>query len=483
MKYVIVIFSITIIFFSCFQNKKVESSSMSHLNTLNMGEIIGSAFYDSCYHMFYKKGISDVFVDQNGWGHAVSSDMLNWTEISTISRPISKEFILNAHFSYDDKNNSKLSENSEPVMIIIYIYFDEGEYQLGIMYSNDKGKTWNEKSSSLDIPNMAFQSTTCPFMYWNHTAKRWVMLLSTDNSIKFYTSPNLEDWEYMSDFILKEEESEKELLKSFQFFSMKIGSNEKWILISNMEKTEQPRSRYYIGDFDQGKYNVDNDYIKHLHVLDYGKDISFSMINDSILIGFSKMSVDYTSTPRKLNLISENNHFFLMTNPDYTNVFDSEKIITLDSLLINETHILNIDALHNSPFDVLLNFDTSNQYAIHSAQKYGIVIQNEQNETITIGYDNMERVLYVESQMTQEDNPNGFDKKRYSISYKISEKTIVWHLIIDKGIVECFIDEGAISITDFFTKDIPIKSVYLYTDLGSIKLISGSICKLEKQKK
>ena len=333
MKYVIVIFSITIIFFSCFQNKKVESSSMSHLNTLNMGEIIGSAFYDSCYHMFYKKGISDVFVDQNGWGHAVSSDMLNWTEISTISRPISKEFILNAHFSYDDKNNSKLSENSEPVMIIIYIYFDEGEYQLGIMYSNDKGKTWNEKSRSLDIPNMAFQSTTCPFMYWNHTTKRWVMLLSTDNSIKFYTSPNLEDWEYMSDFILKEEESEKELLKSFQFFSMKIGSNEKWILISNMEKTEQPRSRYYIGDFDQGKYNVDNDYIKHLHVLDYGKDISFSMINDSILIGFSKMSVDYTSTPRKLNLISENNHFFLMTNPDYTNVFDSEKIITLDSLL------------------------------------------------------------------------------------------------------------------------------------------------------
>lgn len=216
------------------------------------------------------------------WGAASSKDFVYWkmtdygTERSKLFRtpaagsPIipsqAKPQVLSGMSGsvvVDWKNSSGLGKNGNPPFIALQMDWQKKS----IVYSNDTAKTWIRYDKTAVIPNSSgiFRD---PKVFWYEPDKKWIMVmgLSEVQEVKFYSSKNLIDWEYMSKFgPWGAVEGQWECV---DFFPLPVDGNTsktKWVL----EICLQPRTgEYFIGEFDGRRYTLDKDFI---NVLSYDK--------------------------------------------------------------------------------------------------------------------------------------------------------------------------------------------------------------------
>lgn len=216
------------------------------------------------------------------WGAASSKDFVYWkmtdygTERSKMFRtpaagsPVipsqAKPQVLSGMSGsvvVDWKNSSGLGKNGNPPLIALQMDWQKK----AIVYSNDTAKTWIRYDKTAVIPNSPgiFRD---PKVFWYEPDKKWIMVmgLSEVQEVKFYSSKNLIDWEYMSKFgPWGAVEGQWECV---DFFPLPVDGNTsktKWVL----EISLQPRTgEYFIGEFDGRRYTLDKDFI---NVLSYDK--------------------------------------------------------------------------------------------------------------------------------------------------------------------------------------------------------------------
>ena len=68
-------------------------------------------------------------------------------------------------------------------------------------YSTDNGRTYTKyEQNPVLTPFDGLQNFRDPKVFWYEPEQKWIMIVSADKNMRFYSSANLKQWEYMSEF-------------------------------------------------------------------------------------------------------------------------------------------------------------------------------------------------------------------------------------------------------------------------------------------
>jgi len=211
-----------------------------------MNDPNGLVFYNGKYHLFYQYNPSGMDASNIGWGHAVSTDLINWEEKSIAIAPQNGVMAYSGSVVVDWNNTSGFGINGQPPLVAIYTGSSNVQDQR-IAYSNDEGLTWTNYNGNPVIPNNNNQFRD-PKVMWHQESQKWIMVVSVGyyQGISFYSSTNLKNWTYLSGF-----GGVGNLNSAWEcpdFFKLPVDNDStkmKWVLVHSVRT-----GQYFIGNFD-----------------------------------------------------------------------------------------------------------------------------------------------------------------------------------------------------------------------------------------
>lgn len=222
-----------------------------------VGNPAAVVYADSLYHLYYEYspvGTTPVYLNM---GHAVSRDLLHWSQMPIALNPDDDTRDLyrcsvRSGSVLLDKSNVLGKQKTDTLTQVVYYT----SYQCGIRmaYSTDGGKTWTKHETPL-IPYVATEDARDPKVFRYEPGKNFVMLIARKQvglgeGISFYTSTDLVNWEYQThvagpvgrpDFV--------ELPVDGDY------KNTRWVLTDSI-------GDYVIGNFDGKKFSAETDLMK-----------------------------------------------------------------------------------------------------------------------------------------------------------------------------------------------------------------------------
>lgn len=206
------------------------------------------------YHLFYQHYPLGLTWGPMHWGHAVSTDLVQWQHRPVALFPDSLGMIFSGSAVYDSLNTSGLGTAANPPIVLIYTYHNaQGAETQALAYSVDKGATWAKYERNPVLTDDSIRDFRDPKVFWHGPSGQWVMAVAAYNCVRFYTSPNLLNWTRRGSF-----SSDNKSLGVYEcpdLFELTIeGTNiKKWVLLvsfNNGTISGKGGTAWFIGDFD-----------------------------------------------------------------------------------------------------------------------------------------------------------------------------------------------------------------------------------------
>lgn len=161
----------------------------------------GLIYYEGESHLFYQHNPFERDWENMHWGHAVSKDLIHWTELPDALYPdhLGTMFSGSAVIDYD--NTAGFNKGKTPAMVVAFTAASSDRQVQGIAYSLDKGRTFTKYDKNPVINSKEkwnSQDTRDPKVFWYAPSKHWVLVLNERDGHSIYTSSNLKDWKYES---------------------------------------------------------------------------------------------------------------------------------------------------------------------------------------------------------------------------------------------------------------------------------------------
>jgi len=161
----------------------------------------GLVFYKGEYHLFFQHNPHGINWGNMTWGHAVSPDMVHWTQIDHALHPDKLGTIFSGSAVVDPHNTAGFQTGDETVLVCIYTSAggtspeSKGQpFTQSIAYSNDRGRSWTKYARNPVLRHVAGRNRD-PKVIWHEPTKKWVMALYLDkNLFALFGSPNLKEW-------------------------------------------------------------------------------------------------------------------------------------------------------------------------------------------------------------------------------------------------------------------------------------------------
>ncbi|MBN2594093.1 MAG: DUF4980 domain-containing protein [Sedimentisphaerales bacterium] len=217
----------------------------------------GMVYYDGEYHLFYQHNPYGWSWGNMTWGHAVSTDIIHWTELGDAIHPDRLGTIFSGSAVVDVNNTAGFQTGDEKVIVCIYTsaggtnpMSKDQPFTQSIAYSNDRGRTLRVYENNPVLGHINGGNRD-PKVIWNTTTAQWVMVLYLDDhEMGFFTSRDLKSWEFQSK------------IKCFhecpELFALPVDGdmgNEKWILYGGS-------GEYLVGRFDGKEFKSETDAIR-----------------------------------------------------------------------------------------------------------------------------------------------------------------------------------------------------------------------------
>lgn len=293
----------------------------------------GLVYKDGEYHLFFQHNPFDRYWGHMSWGHAVSSDLINWKELQVAIPEEGDEAIFSGSAVIDANNTAGFGKDA---IVAIYTshYAGETEKQAqSIAFSLDNGRTFTkyENNPVLDLNLEHFRD---PKVFWDAPRNRWVMVVvkSREFTCCIYTSTNLKEWKLESEFANQGAVGGQ--WECPDLFPLTINNEEVWVLIISLSPggvRGGAGTQYFIGDFNGSHFTPRYDTTSPRWV-DYGHDnyagVTYNNSPDGrrIMIGWMKSwqdGEDHPETPwngaltipRELSLTTLNGEIVLAAQP------------------------------------------------------------------------------------------------------------------------------------------------------------------------
>ena len=501
----------------------------------NVWDVTNTDFYRPSYHhtpsygwmndpngMFYKDGVYHLCYQYNPygskwgnmhWGHAISRDLIHWKEVEpTIARdPMGHIFSGSAVIDKEGTANY-----GKDAIVALYTSASDKNGQIQCMaYSTDGGYTFHKYSGNPVLtPFDGLKDFRDPKVFWYAPLKKWYMIVSADKEMRFYSSPDLKKWTYVSAFG-RGYGAQPNQFECPDFFQLPVDGNpnkKKWVMIVNINPGclfGGSATEYFIGDFD-GKNFVCDSKPSVAKFLDYGKDhyatVTFSGVQDRVL-GIAWMSNwQYANVtpirqyrgantlPREFKLFTgKDGQIYMSSNvvPEVAGLRKTFKRLP-DLVITQGKDSKNLSSSKENAFEIEMDVTPGD------AAKTGFILYNEKGEKVNIYFDMkagrlvMDRTESGRTKFGEKAEAHKIEKefdlhehreikepfrKLNSVNYKndfalgtwaplslCDSKTYHLNVFVDKCSIEIFVNGGRIAMTNLVFPTQPYTSVKFYSD-------------------
>lgn len=224
-----------------------------------MNDPNGLVYLDGVYHLFYQYNPSGNDWGNMSWGHAVSADLVNWTEKPVAMTPDNLGMIFSGSAVVDKDNTAGFGSNA-----IVAIYTSSGDHQQqSIAYSTDGGETFSKYSGNPVIANSELADFRDPKVFWHEDSRQWIMALALgyQYGIQFWASPDLKNWTRLSTFTTDVARCKRGQWECPDLIQLDCDGKKKWVLIVSVNPggpTVGSGTMYFVGDFDGREFKADS---------------------------------------------------------------------------------------------------------------------------------------------------------------------------------------------------------------------------------
>lgn len=440
----------------------------------------GLVYYHGEYHLFYQHFPNDIVWGPMHWGHAISKDLVHWEHLPIALYPDSLGYIFSGSVVVDWKNSSGLGTKSKPPLVAIYTYHDQvkddkGEQcqSQGVAYSLDSGRTWTKHKSNPVLKSPGVWAFRDPKVRWFERTQRWVMALTGGDHIRFYSSTNLLNWKFESEFG-KEAGFHGGTWECPDLVPIRVPTTgeTKWVLIVSIYPggiNGASGTQYFTGDFDGKTFTPDS---RESKWLDYGPDnyagITWSDLPErdqrQIFLGWMSnwQYADKIPTtpwrnamtlPRQLTLKKLASGYVLHSFPvEEVTKLRSKTTDVLKKIIANQ----KIET--GSLYELNLEADLSN------GRELSLVFSNGNGDSATLAIN--EKMTFNRKRSGDVGFEKGFGSQHFA--QRPSGQLIRLHVWVDTSSIEVFANEGEVVMTELVFPSTPFSVISVNRDTGTL---------------
>ncbi|HEU4788686.1 MAG TPA: glycoside hydrolase family 32 protein [Flavobacterium sp.] len=448
-----------------------------------MNDPNGLVFYKGTYHLFYQYFPGDIVWGPMHWGHATSKDLIHWEHQKIALFPDKLGLIFSGSAVIDINNTSGFGSIENPPMIAIFTYHNMeiekagkiNTQSQGLAYSLDEGETWTKYKGNPIIGNNSLKDFRDPKVFWNSETNLWNLTLVAGDHAQFYSSKNLIDWTYVSQFG-KNIGAHGGVWECPDLFKLKVENSkeEKWVLLISINPGAPnggSGTQYFIGDYDGKSFKTNQ---KDIKWIDYGTDnyagVTYNNVpnNERVFIGWMSNWLYARNTPtknwrsamtlpRKLSLEKIGNNYVLKNCP----------IQQLKTIKIPEysEELLSIQANKKITFEY--NHLNQSQIDFKALTKnLKLTFSNEVNDSLVFIYDHKMNSFAIDRTHSGLVNFEAdFGKSIHKTEApNLTTATLDYQIILDWSSIEIFLNGGVYSFTEQIFPNKPYTKLSIWSD-------------------
>ncbi|SDM89605.1 glycoside hydrolase family 32 protein [Bacillus sp. OK048] len=457
-----------------------------------MNDPNGMVYFNEEYHLFYQYHPYGTTWGPMHWGHAVSKDMIHWEHLPIALFPDELGAIFSGSAVVDWNNTTGFFDQGQQGLVAIYT--SAGTYpnsdrplqQQSLAFSKDNGRTWIKYEGNPVLSDIDIIDYRDPKVFWHEETNKWVMVLATGQTITIYTSLNLKEWEFASEFG-HAAGSHDGVWECPDLFNLPVeGGENKWVMIvsigDNGKTKEGSRTQYFIGRFDGTTFVNDHDDSTILW-LDYGRDnyagVSWSDIQDGRRIYLGWMSNwryanqvpteawrSAMTLPRELSLVSTEDGIRLFQKP-------VAEISTIRKEIKISTEEAGNIPLSSSLMEINIEFEKE------SSNQFGFVIKHSEEEKTVIGYDVLEEKVFVDRTLSGDSSFSTSFPAIQEAPLKLDQQRLKLQVFLDTSSIEVFAKNGEVAITNLLFPSEGSKELLLFSNEGTTKVLNLTLTELD----
>lgn len=412
-----------------------------------MNDPNGMVYVNGQYHLFYQYNPKGNDWGNMSWGHAVSTNLLEWKEQPVALLPDELGDIFSGSAVYDAENTAGFGEGA-----IVALYTSSGKYQQqSLAYSVDNGTTFVKHTGNPIIGNTSEPDFRDPKVFWHNESRKWIMALAKGHqyAIEFWSSSNLKNWSKLSSFSISKNACNRGQWECPDLLRMSYKGQEKWVLIVSVNPGGPvlgSGTQYFIGHFDGTSFVADErDYPLWV---DYGMDnyagVTWSNVEDRhVFIGWMN-NWSYAGSvptnpwrsamtlPRELSLLEWNNQPILASKvvreiEEWAGKWND---VSSESLNIKDAYQIRLE--------------------LNAAKNATIILKNDADESLdmTLNAATKQLVTHRTGKSGDSSFANTFSVSSIKSPLNVDEDHVVLDIFVDRSSVEVFTESGSMVQTN-----------------------------------
>ena len=381
-------------------------------------DVNGPIYYRGKYHLFWQAFPFGLTPDVGFmyWGHAISSDLLHWTElfpalmVDKLGSPWSGTAVVDHH---------NAAGWGKGTLILAFTAFDrKSQKQVQCLaHSRDNAQTFTRFADNPIIDSnreLNTFDTRDPKVFWYEPRQHWVLVLFEKDGMSFYRSTDLKAWERRSHF--------PNLHECPDFFEMAVDGDvqkKKWVLHGGS-------ATYFIGSFDGDTFTPESPALRYAEGTNrHGDDVLYAAQSFAEMPGNRRIQMAWGRIEQ--DHMPFNQMFLFPTEFTLASTPAGPRLRT--------TPIHEIELLHSKRYAwnslTVAEANRRLQRVPTSVIHLKATLASERNEPITVQYDGKPLATI---------QPADFDN---------SERWV--EILIDKSLAEIFVGHGA----RYILRDLP----------------------------
>lgn len=436
-----------------------------------MNDPNGLVYHNGEYHLFFQYNPAGITWGHMSWGHAVSPDLVHWTELPLAIPETDAEMAFSGCCVVDTHNTSGFGTRDNPPMVAIYTGHAPGRQVQNLAFSLDNGRTWTpyEGNPAIDEGLADFRD---PKVFWHDPTSRWVMVVSraVERVLVFYGSENLKDWTELSRFgpagSLAKPNWECPDLFELPLDNGDGTTDTRWVLevdIGGGAIAGGSGGEYFVGEFDGTTFRAE----QAARWVDYGRDFYAPISYDNIPAADGRRIWIGWMNNWETSLVPTDPWRGAMSLPRSLSLrrvaFNDEEpaVLTLVQEPVQElaslrTATRRLDSASGWPPVALtepgdlddMTCELEVTITPADARSAGLRIRTGDDEYTEIGYDRFDAAVYVDRTKSGNVGFHPAFAGRHRAPARLIDGTVTLQVFIDRSSVEVFVNDGEAVITD-----------------------------------
>jgi len=455
-----------------------------------MNDPNGLVYHDGEYHLFYQYNPNRNTWGDMSWGHAVSSDLLHWTELP-LALPVEKNAsgeITQMFFSgsavVDHANTSGFGQPGKPAMVAMVTSMypqartvngkpvRAGTQAQSIAYSLDRGRTWTQYAGNPVLPEpptpyaAEYRDFRDPKMFWYEPEHKWVLatVVAKQHKALFYSSRDLVHWEWTGEF--GPAGATGGVWECPDLIELPVDGDpakRKWVLVISLNPGGPAGGsgmQYFVGDFDGKTFKRDRDAAGDApRWLDYGADFYAGVTYNDVpggrrlLVGWMNNWLygekvptapwrSAQSLPRELGLRTVNGQVKLVQQPiaQAQGLRGPSLYSAAGQTITRGTQAVPLTGTASAPLELKMVLQPG------TATRAGIRLG--QGTYTEIGYDAKQGAVYVDRTKSGETAFHPQFAARHTAPVALRDGGLPLRILVDRGSVTVFAGDGEAVLTD-----------------------------------